>query len=440
MVQLNRRSFLAAALAGVATSALGACGGSSKDDAAAPEAKAEVPTSGTLKVWCWDPAFNLYAMKEAGKVYAKKYPDVKLDVIEMPWDDVQTKLTTLAQSNKGEELPDIFLCQNNAFQKNVINYGDLFADLTKSGVNYAEFPEAVVNYSKVDGANYGVPFDNGTAIQALRLDLIEKAGFKLEDFTDITWSDFITKGKTVKEKTGKPMISGTSNSVDLLMMMLQSAGASLFGDDDKPFIVGNDALIKSIDTYSQLVKSGVLVERNSWDQYIGTFINGNVVGTINGVWILGSVQTAKDQKGKWDITNVPKLEGVDGATNYTANGGSSWGVSAKGQSALAANFLKETFAGSTEFYDTILPASGAVANWIPAGKSEVYNKPQEFFDGSPIWAKVVEYAGKVPSNKTGVYYYEARDAVTVALTKIMKGGDVTGALQEAQKTVEFAMQ
>ena len=149
----------------------------------------------------------------------------------------------------------------------------------------------------VDGADVavlGVPFDAGTAITALRTDVLEEAGYTVDDFTDITWSKYIEQGKDILAKTKKPILSGQAGSSDLIMMMLQSAGASLFDENGNPTISGNQALLKSIETYKELVSSGVLTEVNSWDEYIGTFVNGTVAGTINGVWILGSVQTAKD--------------------------------------------------------------------------------------------------------------------------------------------------
>lgn len=437
MFELSRRGLLAGALSAAALGGLSACGKDSGGDG--PKAGESVPTSGTVKVWCWDPAFNIYAMKEAGKVYAKKSPDVKLNVVETPWDDIQTKITTLAQSKKGSEMPDIFLVQNNAFQKNVINYPDLFADLTDSGINFGDFPESVVNYDKIDGKIYGLPFDNGTAVQPLRIDFLQQCGLSMKDFTDITWSQYIELGKTIKGKLGKPLMSTQTGTSDLIMMMLQSAGASLFGEDEKAHIEDNDVVHKVVEVYKELITSGVCAVVNSWDQYIGGFTNNNHVGTINGVWILGSVQTAKDQSGKWEITNIPKLEGVDNATNYSANGGSSWAVSPNGNAALAVDVLKETFAGSTEFYDTILPSSGAIANWIPAGKSDVYKKELPFFNNTAVYSQVLEFSGKVPSNRTGVYYYEARDAVAAAGTKVIKGTDIKAALAEAQKTVDFAM-
>ena len=427
-----------AAMAVVVPLALTACGGD--NGSTGSNGSDGDAGDGKLTVWAWDPAFHIFALEEAEKIYKQENPDFELEVIETPWDDLQTKLTTLAQSQETGELPDIFLMQNNAFQKNVINYPDLFNDYSDTDVDFSEFPDGVVAYSTVDDVNYGLPFDNGTAITALRTDVLEEAGYTVEDFTDITWADFITKGKDVLAKTGKPLLSGLAGASDQLMIILQSANGSLFDDEGNPTIVDNEALIKSMEIYKELVDSGVFVEVNSWDEYIGTFVNSNVAGTINGVWILGSIQSAADQSGKWAITNLPKLDGVDGATHYSANGGSSWAISSNGDKELAADFLNATFAGSNEFYDTILPASGALANWLPAADSDVYSEPQEFFGGEPIFTQVLEFAAEVPSNNTGVYYYEGRDSVSAALTKVVAGGDIDAAREEAQQAVEFALE
>lgn len=426
------RRLAAIAVAAPIALALSACGGGGGGGGA--------ESDGTLTAWAWDPAFNIYALEEAAKIYQAENPDFELEIIETPWEDLQTKLTTLAQSRQTDELPDIFLMQNNAFQKNVINYPDLFSDLGDTDIDFGEFPDSVVEYSVVDGLNYGVPFDNGTAITALRTDVLEEAGYTIEDFTDITWDQFIEQGQDVREKTGKPLLSGEAGASDLIVMILQSAGGSLFDDDGNPTITDNEALLAAIDVYQRLVTSGVMVEVNSWDEYVATFVNEEVAGTINGVWILGSIQTAEDQAGLWDITNLPSLDGVPGATNFSANGGSSWAISSNADYELAADFLNTTFAGSTELYDTILPSSGALANWTPAGESDVYGEPHDFFNGQPIFTEVLQMATEVPSSNTGVYYYEGRDAVSAALTKIINGTDVDAALEEAQKNVEFAMQ
>lgn len=430
---LTRRSALVGSLALAGAAALAACGGSSSGGSGGSGG------GNTLKVWCWDPTFNIYAMKEAEKVYKKDHPDFTLEIVETVWDDVQQKLTTLAQSQDFDQLPDIFLMQNMAGQKNIVNYPDIFGDFTDSGIDFSEFPESVTNYFNYDGVQYGLPFDSGTAIGAWRTDFLEQAGYTIDDVTDVTWSRFIEIGKDVKSKLGKPMLSSLAGASDLIMMMLQSAGSSLFKDDGTVHIADNEVLRKAVGIYKQLVDEGILIEVNSWDEYIGSFTGEQVVGTIQGVWISGSIQTATEQSGKWAVTNVPSVDGVPGATNYTANGGSSWVISSNANAELAADFLKSTFAGSTELYDTILPSSGAVANWIPAGKSDVYKEPVEFYGGQAIYADVVAFGSKVPSVNTGVYYYEGRDAVSAAITQVVGGADLATALKDAQATTEFAM-
>src|SRR5665647_3508672 len=343
------------------------------DTTAAAATTAAATGDNTLTVWCWDPAFNLYAMEEAAKVYQKTNPDFKLNIVETPWQDIQTALTVAGSSGDTSTLPDIFLCQDNAFQKNVITFPDLFTDLTGSGIAFDQFGGAKVAYSVIDGKNYGVPFDNGAVINCMRTDVLEKAGYTIADFTDITWSKYIELGKDVLAKTGMPLLSMQAGESDLIMMMMQSAGASMFDAEGKPTIVNNATLTEVLNTYAELVKSGVLVQVNSWDEYIATLTSGTVASTINGCWILGSIQTAKDQSGMWAMTNMPKLDNIATATNYSSNGGSSWAVSANTKNAaLAEDFLSKTFAGSVPFYETILPSSGALATYLPAGKSDVY--------------------------------------------------------------------
>ena len=394
----------------------------------------------TITVWAWDPAFNIYAMNEAAKIYNEIAPDVQFDIVETPWDDVQTRLTTAVMAGQTGSLPDIMLIQDNALMKNAMDFPGTFADLTDSGIDFGLFADFKVGLTSVDGRNYAVPFDNGAAINALRIDVLEEAGFSLADFTDITWSDFIAKGKVVLEKTGKPLLSVVSESPDLVMMGLQSAGTWMFDEEGNVFLAQNAALKEVIEIYVELVKSGVMVQVNDWEQYISSFTRGTVAGTMNGCWIIGSIVQPEDQKGLWGITNIPRLESVADATNYSNQGGSSWVVHANSPNRdIAIDFLAKTFAGSVQLYETILPSSGALATYLPAGDSEAYGVPHEYFGGQAIYADITQYAAEVPQVKYGVYNYEARDAVGVAIAKVLAGLDIDSALREAEETVKFLM-
>lgn len=427
--------------------ALVACSGSSSSTGTATSSNTGGAAAGTgettatdkLTVWCWDPAFNMYAMEAAGQIYAASHEGFELEIVETPWEDVQTKITTIVTSGALDGLPDIILMQDNAFQKNATNYPDLFYDLTDSGIDFTEFASAKVEYSVLDGKNYGVPFDNGTAITCLRTDVLEQAGLTTADFTDISWERFIELGEQVLAETGMPLLSVVAGESDLPMMMMQSAGSSLFNTDKTPNISGNEVVVEMAGIYTELISKGICILVNNWDEYVSTLTNGTVAGTVNGCWILASIQTATDQSGNWSVTNIPAMD-IGEATNYSNNGGSSWGVIASSANTeLAVDFLKETFAGSVELYEQILPASGAMATYLPAGDSAVYAEPQEFFGGQSIYADITEYASHVPSVPTGVYYYEARDALATALTNVVNGADLTSELGNAQNTVEFQM-
>ena len=527
---------------------------SAADDTTAKSESSDVVEGGsdddnTLTVWTWDPNFNVYAIQKAAEIYAQDHEGFKVEVSEVQSDDIETRLTTavsagdlstlpdifLMQDNSFQKyatnypdiftdltdsgidfsefssakvaystldgknygipfdngavieclrtdmleqagftvddftditwndfmekakvvkektgtavsagdlstLPDIFLMQDNSFQKYATNYPDIFTDLTDSGIDFSEFSSAKVAYSTLDGKNYGIPFDNGAVIECLRTDMLEQAGFTVDDFTDITWNDFMEKAKVVKEKTGQPILTSQAGSPDLVMEMLQSCGESLFNEDGSVNIVDNKALKPILEIYSQMVKDGTLVEVTDWDQYIASINNGTTAGVINGCWIMASITANEDQSGKWALTNMPKLDGIDGATNYSNNGGSSWAISSNCKKTdLAIDFMKSTFAGSTALYDDII-AKGALATWAPAGDSEAYAQPVAFFSDDPVYAKIVDFATKTPSNITGAFYYDARDAVGTALSNIIQtGADMDSELQTAQETVEFNM-
>ena len=404
----------------------------SSDDADVVEGSSD--DENTLTVWTWDPNFNIYAINKAAEIYAQDHPGFKVEVSEIQSDDIETRLTTAVSAGDLSTLPDIFLMQDNSFQKYI------FTDLTDSGIDFSQFAEAKVAYSTLDGKNYGIPFDNGAVIECLRTDMLEKAGYTIDDFTDITWSDFMEKAKVVKEKTGQPILTSQAGSPDLVMEMLQSCGQSLFNEDGSVNIKDNKALKPILEIYQQMVADGTLVEVTDWDQYIASINNGTVAGAINGCWIMASIVANDDQSGQWAVTDMPKLDDVEGATNYSNNGGSSWAITSNCKKVdLAVDFMNSTFAGSTEFYDDII-TKGALSTWAPAGDSEAYAQPVEFFGGDAVYAKIVDFSTKTPSNITGAFYYDARDAVGVALSNIIQSGaDMDSEIQTAQETVEFNM-
>lgn len=438
-----KKKLVSMLLTAVMVCSLTACGGgdTSSDNGASSKSKSSGDDN-TLTVWCWD-AFNVDAMKAAAEIYQKDHPDVKIDVQETLSDDIQTLVQTYAMSGELDSLPDIFLMDDQVFSKYLKNYPEVFADLTDSGIKFDDFAPSKVANSVVDGKNYGVPYDSNTVIACYRTDYLEKAGFKAEDLTDITWDEFIEIGEKVLDKTGMPMLTNVQGEPDLLNMILQSAGISVFDEEGNISLTDNDGLKEAMNVYLELVDKKILQEQTDWSGYQGSINNGTVVGTINGSWICSTIMSTdqEEQKGNWVVTNMPKLNDYDGATNYSAQGGSTWAVSSSSSKYdLAVDFFRTTWAGSNEFYDGILTDLGAIATYLPAADSDAYNEPSEYFGGEAIYSKIVSYGGNIPTINKGIYWTEEKEALGVALTKVSSGAsDLDAAIKEAQSTVEFTV-
>ena len=278
---------------------------------------------GKITIWTWDPNFNIAAMKVAKDMYAAINPNVEVVIEEVLSEDIETRVITAASAGDISNLPDIMLCQDNSFQKMVMNYPEVYANITGQ-YDFEGFPAGKLAYSTVNGQNHGIPFDAGTVVGTYRTDFLEQAGYTIADLTDIDWDRFIEIGKDVKAKTGLPMLTGQAGSIDTVLIMMQSCGASMFNEDGSVNFVNNEACQKVLEYYKTMVTEGIFVEVNTWDEYCGTLANSSCVGTINGCWILGTIMGVPEFSGKWALTNMPKMPGFETATNYSNNGGSSW--------------------------------------------------------------------------------------------------------------------
>lgn len=398
-------------------------------------AQAEEQT--TITVWCWDPAFNVYAMNEAAKIYEADNPNVKIDVVDIVSDDIETIQTTSFMSGDVSALPDIILMQDNSGQKFLSSFSQYYMPLDDY-IDYTQFAAYKVANFTYEDQRYCVPFDNGASAMFIRTDILEEAGYTIEDVTDVTWDELIEIGKVVKEKTGKYLLTTTTGYADFVMIMTQSMGMWFF-DENGEAQINDEVFVEIVEQIARLAQSGIVYEGVDWADYISGFQSGNCAGTVNGCWIMASIVLAEDQSGLWAMTTTPRLS-LEGSVNYSNQGGSSWLVIRSEDEEIAADFLAKTFAGSVELYQTILPASSAIATYLPAAGGEAYSASMDFFGGQLIFEDLLDYAENIPVVNYGVYNYEARDAITDALQEVLSGTDAQSALDDAQENLEFEME
>ena len=182
----------------------------------------------TLTTWGWDNNYFIYMIDEAAKLYNEDHPNVTVNNVYKESNEIETMIVTAATSGQTENLPDISFMQDNSVRKMMINYPELFVDLTDSGINFDDFASYKVANNTVDGKIWAIPIDTGVAIFAYRSDILESCGYTREDLTDITWTRFIEIGEDVLAQTGMPLLSALRGGWDFPMLMLHSAGVWFF--------------------------------------------------------------------------------------------------------------------------------------------------------------------------------------------------------------------
>ena len=396
----------------------------------------------TLTVYAWDANFNIPALKAAEAAYQKVNPNFKLEIATQSGSsDVEQAMTLAGSSGDLSSLPDIVLFQDHFIQSYVADYPDCWVDLQLADIDWSDFGAEKLSYSTIDGVHYGVPVDNGTAIFAYRTDVLEEAGYTIDDVTGISWDEWLEIAKEVKEKTGFALLSMDHSGDDLPYMMMQAEGLSQWRSG-KPNLVGNEAFERIIEVIVQGAKDGTILLANSWSEYCDQTIVGNqTAGVMNGNWIIPTIRQVADNSGKWAITTLPTLDGSK--EGYAANGGSSLYITGNCKNVdLAKEFLAYTFGGgegAMETYDNALRDGGVITCCISAGESEVYQEGVAYFGGQAIYSDIVDMGAFVPVVEQNDYHYTARTYVGNAITNIINGGDLESELQDAQDQIEFEM-
>jgi lactose/L-arabinose transport system substrate-binding protein len=394
-----------------------------------------------VTVWCWDTNFNGAAMKEAAARYSAAHPETTIKIDDsMQQEDIRQKLQTQLLAGDTTGLPDIVLIQDDVAQKYLQSFPGAFEPLSDS-IDMTAFAPYKVAAATYDGKSYSLPFDSGVTGLFYRADYLKEAGYEADALQDLTWDKFIQIGKDVKAKTGHNLIALDLNGDGIIRVMMQSAGAWYFNADGSLNIVDNAPLKAALETYAKLFQADIVKPVAGWTEFTGAFTSGETAVALNGVWMTGTIKSQPDQSGKWGVAPIPKLEGIEGATGYSNEGGSSWYVLSSGPAkAEAVDFLKTVWATDVDFYQKILVGQGAFSTWLPASAGDAYKASDEFFGGQPVWANFSDWQSKIPSIDYGIYTAEVDAAVIAQLPSITQGGSVDEALKAIQEQAQQQMQ
>lgn len=395
--------------------------------------------AGEITIWCWDPNFNVAVMREAGERYTKAHPETTFNIVDFAKADVEQKLQTGLASGTTNALPDIVLIEDYGAQKFLQSFPGAFAPMTGK-VDYSGFAPYKVELMTVDGQTYGVPFDSGVTGLFYRRDYLEQAGFKPADLENITWDRYTEIGKAIEAKTGKKMTTQDLNNGGMTRIMMQSAGKWYFNTDGELDVTGNAALKGALEAQAKMVKAGIVKPATGWNDYVNAFTSGEVASVVTGVWITGTIKAQTAQAGKWGVAPTPRLD-VEGATNASNLGGSSWYViESSKEKDEAISFLSEIYAKDVDFYQKILAERGAVGSLTAARSGAVYQQADAFFGGEQVWQRFSDWLAKVPPVTYGIFTNELDNAVTANMQALIAGKPADEVLKDIEAQAQTQIQ
>jgi len=428
------KKLLATILTGAMTFSLVACGSSGANSSGGSKSDEK-----SLTIWAWDDTFNIKAANMAKEKYEKEHPDVKINVVTMAQDDVVQKLNTSLSSGTYDGLPNVVLIEDYRIQNYLKAYPGEIKDLS----NYVDpnnFMEYKTKIMSDGGKIYGVPFDSGVAALFYRKDLVEQAGYTEADMQNMTWEKYIEVGKAVKEKTGVDWLTMDPSDLNQLRIMMQSAGSWYVDESGNVNLANNQALKDAINVYRQMLDADIVKNVSGWDAFVGAFQKGDVATVANGCWINSSVKAAEDQKGKWAVAAIPKMGANAKSVNSSNSGGSSWYVLDKvGNSDLAADFLKETFASDKDLMNELLPAIGLVSTMKDVSNGSNYTKGDDFYNGQTIYKDLAEWTNNIPAVNYGLDTYNIENIMAEGMQKIVNGEDVDKTLKDTEEQAKAAV-
>ena len=389
-----------------------------------------------LTIWCWDKHFNGAAAQMAVDHYMESHNDVKVNIRIFERMDMYNELKTLLAQGRYDALPDIFLMEDYQVHKYMDIYPAFFKDLSAFVKNdsFAPYKLAV---STLGERHFGVPFDSGIIATFIRLDLFEMADYTLDDLQNLTWDEFIEIGRKVRAVTGTPLYSYDPNDISIFYAFMQSTGTWFTAKDGhRVTISNNEALKEGFRVFKKMNQLGLLRTYTSWDNMLELYNSGKIAAIVQGGWIIPSLKTQKDNKDKWRMIPMPKLN-LPNASHYSNLGGSQWYVNGKSPNAdAAANFLAGTFINDRSLINQLVPKIGLISTIKDISRLPNYQKPERFFGNQLIFRHLTNWAENVPGVNYGNYTSNIDPIIRTALNQYLRGANLDDVLDEAQTEAE----
>ena len=431
-MRTTRRSALRLGIGALAVAATGGCATGGGKKAAAKSVSTQAQVAGSITVWSWDVAAK--ALKRLAPAFEQQHPGVKVNVVDIGYDNAYDKITVGLKSGSG--LPDVLQVEGFKMQSYIGTFPSGFYDLSSLAAQYKAQFNAAAWATGTDSAGkvYALPWDVGPCGVFYRTDIFQQAG--VDPASIRTWDDYIAAGVQIKAKTGKKLLVVDPTGDSTFPMMLQQEGQGYFVDGK--IAVATPAAVTAMSLMKQLSDKGLVDYEKGWDALVSSTKDGKVATTPTAVWWSGTLTDEMPElKGKFAVMPLPAF--TAGGIRTSNNGGSLLTVSAQSKNSATAWAFIQFALADTGNQVSMLKNEGIFPAFEPALSDPFITGPQDYYGGQTTFKTFADLTKDIPPIEYTGDYSKAGDLITNATASVMQGGkDPKSALDSAAQQIASA--
>ncbi|MCH4170857.1 MAG: sugar ABC transporter substrate-binding protein [Lactobacillus sp.] len=361
----------------------------------------------------YDAGYLKAPVNAAIKKYERTNPDVKIKVVSVGWDELNSKIVKLYQAGQS---PDILMVGSRSLRQ--FAEAGVLEDLTPYMTKTYEQNriQSVMATGQIDNKQYGIPLSLSSRALFYRSDLIDHA--------PANWDELLQTAKTVSEKNhmyGFAIPTDITSGTDELLNFIYQGDGQIVNQQGK-FVLDSPQNIETL-TYLKKFK-GIIpdpVDTARGDQ-VKLFKNGDLAMFISGGWEKEELDKGA-KKTPYKVAELPA--GKQKAVTLVTD---SYTVSAKSKHKKAA-FKFIQFLGQADQQRAISKAY----NWLPVTKAE--QKDARF--QTPFMQPFVSILNDGISEPKVPNWDTFNKSFTIAVQKTLTGAQTPAeSLKSAQQEVQ----
>ena len=375
-------------------------------------------------------------VKDAAPFWARRHPDVELNVVMRQYDDHNTAMTTALSTSV--YLPDVMALESSYVGK--FSQGGGLSDLLQPPYGIGRHRSRYVAYAYDQAINrkgqvVAAPTDIGPGTLLYRIDLLERAGLAAADLQP-SWDAYVDAGIRIKKATGAHLIGNVKTLKDLMIRSGLKAGQGIYFDSDSNVLVDTPRFHRAFEIALRVRRNQLDGRLDTWtNEWAEAFRRGQTATELGGSWMVGQLANwvAPTTAGLWRAAQLPE-------NTWVSYGGTYYAIprdSDPGMKALAWELI-EMMTLDPARQLAALKTQDSFPALLAAQDDPLIEEPLPFLGGErarALWREAARHITATAVHKQSNF---AEEAVNSELDNVLDDGkDIRQALADAARILEL---